>query len=368
APAPAVPVAPAPVQPAPATSPEAQAALATARQLEAAALAAFPPNVANISQTPWNRAAKAAEAAVAAAPNDPNALRLRAEVYSITGFWSRASAAWQAYQAAGGNLDATAARQAGNVQYQLGYAAYGRNDRVDAAAYFQRAAAIDPTNARAVQWEARLALEGGNAPAAAQLYARAASLDPNDSTSRYFANIAAKAATFGTPAVTAFTRGVLAYQAKDPATALADFRQAAASSPNFTEAQRWLGRVALETGLGAEAAAAWQRVVALEGNTPTDAYFLAYAKEVAAFGLPAVQAFRNGYDRYVAGDKAAALAQFQAAVAARPDYAKAWQWLGRAAFETGDFAQAANAYAQAVKLDPTDTGSAYWLKQAQARE
>jgi cytochrome c-type biogenesis protein CcmH/NrfG len=63
----------------------------------------------------------------------------------------------------------------------------------------------------------------------------------------------------------------------------------------------------------------------------------------------------------------AALAAFEAATSASPNYQKAWAWLGRSRFETGDYRGAADAYTVAVRLDPNDKDSQHWLRQAKSR-
>ena len=100
----------------------------------------------------------------------------------------------------------------------------------------------------------------------------------------------------------------------------------------------------------------------LPGATAADRYNQGLAAEGAQFGLQAVKSFRGGYTRYTAGDRAGAEAGFLAATAATPSYAKAWSWLGRARYEQKNYTGAAEAYGQAVRLDPADKSAAYYLK------
>ena len=116
-----------------------------------------------------------------------------------------------------------------------------------------------------------------------------------------------------------------------------------------------------------EAVLAFENVSRLEGVNPTNSFNLNLAREMKQFGALAVRSFRTGYDLYVKGDRAGALAAFEAATGANPNYQKAWTWLGRSRYETGDFHGAAEAYSVALKLDPNDKNSQYWLRQARSK-
>lgn len=148
------------------------------------------------------------------------------------------------------------------------------------------------------------------------------------------------------------------------AEALAGFQEAARTAPNFVEAWREAGRLALELGNAQAALTAYQGA-ALPGATASDRYNLALAQEGQQYGLKAVQTFRNAYAKYTAGDKGAAEAGFLEATRQNPQYAKAWSWLGRVRYEAKNYAGAAEAYGQAVQLDPNDKSSAYYLRLAQ---
>ena len=353
-------------QPAPAAPTNAAQLAAEARDLAARARAAYPAGSASIDRPLWKQAADRAEAAVSAAPGNPDVLRLRAQIYTDVGFWKQAEASWRAYFAvapvAAGQSEA---RAAGNVQYNLGYAAYTRAQPAQAAAYFRACLTLDPQSVPCATWAARTALESGDYALAQTLYAQALSLAPTDKTLNYFAQVARNAATYGPAATQAFSRAYASLDAGRKAEALAGFQEAARSAPNFPEAQREAGRLALEAGDVTAALSAYQALTALPGATASDRYNLGLAQEGQQYGLKAVQTFRAAYAKYASGDKAGAEAGFLQATTESASYGKAWAWLGRVRYEARNYAGAAEAYARAVTLDPNDRTSAYFLKLAQ---
>ncbi|ANE42592.1 tetratricopeptide repeat protein [Deinococcus puniceus] len=350
-----------------ATTPQTAAqAAAEAGDLAAKARATYPKGSASIDQDLWKRAAAAAERAVAAAPSNPDYLRLRAQIYTEVGFWRQAELGWEAYFRAVPNGAAAAeTASAASVQYNLGYSAYTRNQPSQAAAFFANCLKLDPASVPCTTWAARTALEAGNYAQAQTLYDRALVLQPADKTLSYFRALAQSAGRYGPAATRAFSRAYGELDAGRKAQALAGFQQAAADAPNFAEAWREAGKLALELGDAPAALAAYTGAAALPTATAADRYNLSVAQEGASVGLRAVQAFRAAYTRYTAGDKTAAETGFLEATTLSPKYAKAWAWLGRTRYETRNFGGAAQAYAQAVQLDPNDKSSAYFLRLAQ---
>ncbi len=344
----------------------AQGAVQQASALEQQARNAYPKNSWNIDQILWGQAAKAAEQAVQAAPTDQNALLLRARIYSEVGFWARAESAWNAYFQAGGTSP-EAKQGAAETQYNLGFAAY-KQGQLDAARGAFATCLTYANDARCAAWAGRVELESGNPGKAAGLYGLAVQYDPADKTSQYFLNVSKRASTYGQAATAAFTSGYRAFEAGDNATAYTDFQRAAQLAPNFAEAQRFVGRFALQNGQSGVARGAFEAIAGQPGFTAADQYNLAYARELDTYGADAVKAFRAAYASYTGGDKAAAERGFAAATAANGYYQKAWAWLGRARYEQGNYAGAALAYQQAVTLDPSDKASAYYLDQAQKKQ
>lgn len=339
---------------------------ASARDLADKARATYPAGHYGIDQPLWKQAAAAAEAAVSAAPNNPDYLKLRAQLYTEIGFWKQAETAWLAYFKAapgeGGNADHAAAI----TQYNLGYAAYTRRSPSQAAAFFDQCLKLDPQNVLCSTWAARTALEAGEYTRAQDYYAQALKISPNDKTLAYFNGLAKSAGTYGPAATRAFSQAYAELDAGNKAAALAKFQEAAQAAPNFAEAWREAGRLALELGNAPAALDAYKGATALPNASAADRYNLGLAQEGQQYGLGAVQLFRASYNKYVAGDKAGALAGFTQAATQNPNYAKAWAWVGRVQYEAKNYAAAAEAYGKAVQLDPNDKSSAHFLKMAQA--
>lgn len=339
---------------------------ASARDLAAKARGTYPAGSASIDQTLWKQAAAAAEAAVQAEPGNADYLKLRAQIYTEVGFWKKAEEAWNAYfKVAPGQNGTEADRAAAFAQYNLGYAAYTRGNPSQAANLFANCLNIDPQNVLCNTWAARTALEAGEYARAQTYYEAALKLAPDDKTLRYFSDLSRKAGTYGPAATTAFSRAYDLLQKGDRAAALTKFQEAAQAAPNFIEAWRESGRLALDAGNAQAALSAYQGATKLPTASAADRYNLALAQEGAQYGLNAVQTFRAAYTKYTSGDKTAALAGFQQATQQNPQYAKAWAWVGRVQYEAKNYPAAAEAYGKAVELDPNDKTSAHFLKMAQ---
>jgi tetratricopeptide (TPR) repeat protein len=322
----------------------------------------------NIDQMVWRDAVDAAETAVMASPLDADPLRLQVQVYTEIGFWIRAESSLRALQTATQNNLTPADRSTfGTVLFNLGYDAYRLGDVETALARFHEAAKNTPEVARAEVWQGRILLEQGNARGALPHWERAVLLESGNTSSRYYLLVAQKSLQYSKAAITAFTLGRTAFEAKNWNVARLQFRVAVMNAPSFVEAQQMLGRTALELNLHQEAVLAFENVSRLEGVNAVNRFNLESAREMRQFGTVAVQSFRNGYDRYLKGDRAGALAAFAAATSANPSYQKAWSWLGRSKYEAGDYRGAATAYSVAVRLNPSDKNSQYWLRQAKSK-
>ena len=335
-----------------------------ATDLAAQARQSLPKSDWNIDRDLWKQAAAAADQAAAAEPQNAEYRKLQATIYTDVGFWKRAENAWDAYLALKPG-DEAARTQAANVQYNIGYAAYQRGDLVSAPLFFQKCSQLQPSNVDCLIWNARVALEGGSYADATDLYQKAAQLAPDNKTVAYFLQVSQNAGKYGPAATTAFSRAYEALDKGNKAQALQLYQQATAAAPNFLIAWREQGRLGLELNNLDAASAAYTAAAALPGASDADKYNLGLVQEAQQFGLPAVQAFRDAYANYTAGDKAAAEQGFIQATQLNPKYAKAWAWAGRTAYERQDFPAAASAYGQAVALDPNDASSAYYLKLAQ---
>lgn len=335
-----------------------------ARALADQARKAYPKAVWSIDWDLWKRSAQAADQAVSMEPNNTEYLQLQATIYTDVGFWKRAEGAWDNYLRLKPD-DAQARTQAATVQYNMGYAAYARGDLVSAPQFFAKCNLLQPENVACLSWNARVAFEGGDYNKATALYSQAAKLAPNDKTVAYFAQVSTNAGKYGPAATTAFSRAYEAIAKGNEQKALELYMQATAAAPNFAEAWREQGRLGQKLGNIQAATAAYTALSALPTVTAADRYNQSVVGEAQQYGLQAVQTFRAAYNKYAAGDKAGAEAGFIAATQQSPNYAKAWAWAGRLAYERKDYAAAAAAYGKAVELDPNDKTSAYYLNLAQ---
>ncbi len=135
--------------------------------------------------------------------------------------------------------------------------------------------------------------------------------------------------------------------------------------PTNVEAHRWLGRILLEAGRPDQAVAAWQTVTELTPDDQGAEYFLDLSRAQARWGTEAATAFFEGVAAYEAGNMTQARNAFALATARNADYAQAWAWLGRVAFEQGSYQDALNAYTRAANLDPSNTTYSWFRQESQ---
>ncbi len=308
----------------------------------------------------WAQAIAKAEEAARLDPEAPEVWKTLAEIYTATGWWSRAEKAWERYMEL---ADATDPGPLAEALRALGFLAYQRGDVRAAIANFERALELEPKNEEALAWLGRIYMELGDGARAAAYWRRAAELNPSP-RNRYFAEQAERMAQYGQVAVRAFYQGYAAWEARDYAAAIDRFEKAVEAAPDWAEAHRWLARAYMDAGMPAKAVPHWERVIALEGRTPDAVHFLKLAREASGVGLSAAEAFFQGVAAYEDGRLDEAERLFRQAVEADPGYAKAWRWLGRVYYETGRYAEAAAAYEKAVELDPEDATSRYFLRLA----
>jgi tetratricopeptide (TPR) repeat protein len=162
----------------------------------------------------------------------------------------------------------------------------------------------------------------------------------------------------------AYRLGHQAYSLGDVQKAFDHFQAAIESDPGCIKAHRWLGRVALELGLGAEAKRAFEMVIRLQGYSAALGQCLEYASEVSRFGLEGASHFRAGCESQKNGQLNDASLAFGRAVAAAPNHQRAWARLGQILLELKSYDGAVIACERALALEPHDSGSAYRLRLA----
>ncbi len=158
--------------------------------------------------------------------------------------------------------------------------------------------------------------------------------------------------------------GYGAYARGDLDTALEFYLAVSDLVATDVDARVWAGRILLETEHPEQAITFWRSVLALDPNDARAAYFAELARDQATWGTRAVNVFREGIAFYEEGAAQAAAERFARATVLNPAYPMAWAWLGRMAFEAGDYADARRAYANAAGLAPDNETYRYFLAQS----
>jgi tetratricopeptide (TPR) repeat protein len=158
-----------------------------------------------------------------------------------------------------------------------------------------------------------------------------------------------------------------AYDSGNFTTALQYFQRIIDIVPYDKDAYVWAGRVLLETGRPKEAIAYWQTAVDRDPTDERSQYFLKLAQDQSKWGIDAANAFREGVELYDQGDMARASERFNRAVGRNEMYSEAWAWLGRVAFEQGNYQNAVTYYQEASTLEPQNETYSYFFEESQRR-
>ena len=161
--------------------------------------------------------------------------------------------------------------------------------------------------------------------------------------------------------------GYGAYARGDLALALEYYQSVVDLVPGDVNAHVWIGRILVETERPEQSIASWQRVLELDPTDDRATYFLELAREQSLHGTAAVNAFREGVDAYEHERFGEAAESFARATTRNPDYAQAWAWLGRVAFERGQYGDARTYYARAAALEPANDTYAWFRAEAARR-
>ena len=161
--------------------------------------------------------------------------------------------------------------------------------------------------------------------------------------------------------------GYTAYSRGDLQSAFNYYRSVIDTVPYDSEAYVWAGRILIESGNPDEAIPYWEAVVEREGGDERSQYFLALARDQSEWGVDAVTSFREGVQLYQDGENLRAREKFAEATVANDTYAEAWAWLGRTAFEMGDFPNAQEYYQSAAELEPSNETYSYFYNEAGRR-
>ncbi|HRN17625.1 MAG: tetratricopeptide repeat protein [Trueperaceae bacterium] len=249
----------------------AQAAVDRGEALMAEALATYD---AQYPDKPlWQAAFREGRTAVSLAPGNPAALRFLAEAYSRANWPGPAVKTWEEYAAAGGQFDDEAAELYGKDANANAYAAYQRGDKAAAAEMYLKVTQVLPQNLEAHRWLGRIMLELRRPEQAVVAWRNYLDLNPGDKGAQYFLSLAQAQARWGIDAANDFFAGVEAYDNGDMTAARTAFASATARNPDYAEAWAWLGRVAFEQKLYADAAVSYGRALALDPGNDTYSWF-----------------------------------------------------------------------------------------------
>ncbi len=138
--------------------------------------------------------------------------------------------------------------------------------------------------------------------------------------------------------------------------------------PYDLEANRWVGRILLELERPSQAISYWSTVVERNPSDNGAKYFLDLARDQVAWGTGAANAFYEGVAYYEAGSMAQARDQFSRATLLNPAYAEAHAWLGRIAFELGNYVDARSHYGRALDIQPTNETYRYFHEESGRRQ
>ncbi len=254
---------------------------------------------------------------------------------------------------------------AASDSFQAGVAAYETGDLEAALQDFQTALTANPGFVDADVWAGRVALELGLPQLAVEHWRRVTEARPDDQGASYFLSVAETQSAYGVRAGRLYFDGLAAYEAGDLATATERFVAATGANPAFVDAWVWAARSLQEAGQAAESVPYWERVLQLDPDDERAAWFLRRARLAVERGDVAGPAFFDAQAAYEAGDAEGARELLERAVAAEPDFAEAWAFLGRIAFQQGRYADAAAAYRRAAELAPAVDEYAFFAGEAE---
>ena len=315
----------------------------------------------------WREAIRYGQEARGLEPTRPEPLRFLAEAYSRTGWYGPAWQTWNDYLALGGNLDPAAVPLFTQVGGELAYDRY-REDRVeDALAIYQRVSDIVPYDKEAFVWAGRLLLELNRAADALPYWQTVVERDSTDERAQHFLQLTQNEVQWGRDAARTYQEGLAHYEKGNLSDAADKFIQASELSEDFSDAYVWAGRSLLELGRPAQAVPYWRTLTQRDSADARASYFLQLAEDQAQWGAEVANAFREGVRAYEAEDLSAAAAAFDKATQLREDYAEAWAWRGRVAFETEAFGSAQTFYETAAALQASNETYAYFANEAESR-
>lgn len=248
--------------------------------------------------------------------------------------------------------------------FQAGLQRYEAGMLEDALVEFTAALAANPAYVDAAVWAGRIELELGRPARSVPHWRSVVEARPDDAGAAWFLGYAQTQERWGVEAGERYYRGLAAYENGDLETAIAEFSAATQANDAFVDAFVWAARSLQENGQPLEAIPFWERVLALDPGDDRAQWYLTRARQALEFGPVAGPAYYDALAHYQAGDPDEAERLLRIAVAADPDFAQAWGYLGRIAFQDGRFAEAEEAYGRAAAAAPDVDDYAFFAEEA----
>ena len=255
---------------------------------------------------------------------------------------------------------------AASDRFQRGLQLYEGGSPEEALLEFKLALVENPAYVDAEVWAGRIELEASRPERALEHWRNVVAARPDDAGAAWFLGFAQTQARWGVEAGDLYFQGLAAYEAGDLAAAVTAFQAAAAANDTFVDAFVWAARSLQESDEPLQAIPYWERVLALDPSDDRAAWYLTRARQALEFGPVAGPAYYDALAHYQAGNPAEAERLLRVAVQANPEFAQAWGYLGRIAFEDGRYAEAAAAYGRAAAVAPEVDDYAFFAAEARA--
>lgn len=338
----------------------ARQALREGQQRAAQAMTAYPEHYPDLPL--WREAIDLGLQAQRLAPERSEPYRFLGQVYSTTGWYSRAWSAWRMYLERGGEADAQTRAQLLAAATWLGFNTYSAGSYRQALPYLEEALRLNPGDRLTTRRIARAYLEIGD-PESARPYAKSlAELDPDSSDLLALVDLYL---SFGIEAVDAVRAGEEQYGAGRLEEALESFRTAVEANPRYGDALRWASRVALELDRPGVAVPYLESLAQLEPENENVLQRLEAARAMDRYGPQAYRDYQQALEAYGSGDGDTAYRLLEAAVNRNSEFADAHAWLGRLDYERGRYQEALRRFQLAVRHNPGESRYRFFLSDAE---
>lgn len=320
----------------------------------------------------WREAISLGTEALNQDPGNLQARHFLATAYGYVSWYSRAWENWLAFFEAGGKMELALQFDTNSEQLledagtELGFARYQAGKPREALSFYEKLLELLPNDAEALRWAGRIHLELDETEKALPYWQTLAEVSPDDPSVKYYIMLATQQDQVGREASTAFQKGLQAYEAGNTREAQSFFEAAIRANSSFKDALAWAGRSSFELNQLELSSSYWQRVLELDPNDETAAYFARYTHDRETWG-PAADAFYQGQTLHLQANYPEAVRQFEEAYRLNPSYKDAAVWTARTYQELGDPARAKPYWEIVLRLDPSDKRAQDFLRLAEVQ-